>query len=237
MLYIYAMQYQENFINIYPFVSILSEQRKLKMERYVFLSDKARCILGELLLRYNLWKHYDIFTDVHFTYNDYGKPFLLEYKNIFFNISHSDKWVLCGVSDKPIGIDIEKESYVFDDIAKRFFTNEEYFYIKSNPHKDKKEVFYKLWTLKESFVKCIGLGLYRSMKTFRFKFVGNKIIFYNNEKRDNTYSFLNLRIDNEFQVAICVMDQGNELENIKLNFISLDEINKLREEKISRGFL
>jgi 4'-phosphopantetheinyl transferase len=55
--------------------------------------------------------------------NQYGKPYLKEYPNFNFNISHSGEYVLCAVDDKSIGIDVEEEGKHIDyeEIAKNFF--------------------------------------------------------------------------------------------------------------------
>lgn len=110
MIYLYAIQLEKNNYEdeILTLLPILSEERRTKTIKYRHFIDQIRCILGEVLVRYVLWRHYAIQSEeIHFQYNKYGKPSLKQYKNINFNISHSGVWVLCGVSDNLIGIDIE----------------------------------------------------------------------------------------------------------------------------------
>lgn len=75
-------------------------------------------------------------------------------KSIYFNVSHSNGLVVLAVSkDHEIGIDIEIIREVKNDL-KRYVTNDsEYQSIKSN------EDFFRIWTSKESLLKCIGTGL------------------------------------------------------------------------------
>ena len=57
----------------------------------------------------------------------YGKPCVYNHKNIYFNLSHSGKMVLCAISDREIGADIEYNDPEIDlNIAKNFFFNREY---------------------------------------------------------------------------------------------------------------
>ncbi|MCL0028295.1 hypothetical protein M1M88_01070 [Peptococcaceae bacterium] len=43
-----------------------------------------------------------------FVENDYGKPFLKNTNDLYFNVSHSGEWVVCAIHHHPIGIDIEQ---------------------------------------------------------------------------------------------------------------------------------
>ncbi|WP_157729153.1 4'-phosphopantetheinyl transferase family protein [Bacillus atrophaeus] len=84
--------------------------------------------MGEILARYAIskLKGYS-FKELTFTTNYYGKPFLESYENdCYFNISHSGEWVVCAIDKGHIGINIERIAPIKLDIAKRFFTDEEY---------------------------------------------------------------------------------------------------------------
>ena len=124
MVYLYAIQIVKNQYDdeIMSLLAKISEERRKKAKKYSRIIDKKRCILGEVLLRYILWKHYGITSkEIVFQYNEYGKPLLIMPKGIHFNISHSGEWVLCGVSDTPIGIDVEGGMVEVVSIAERFF--------------------------------------------------------------------------------------------------------------------
>lgn len=64
-------------------------------------------------------------------YNEYGKTFLKNIK-LYFSLSHSNKWVVCGLSNNEIGVDIEKIDKINIDIAKSAFCETEYDYIISS---------------------------------------------------------------------------------------------------------
>lgn len=88
-------------------------------------------------------------------YNKYGKPELKD-SDIHFNISNKDDYAIIGISDKPIGVDIEKFSYR-PKMLDRYFTKEEKEYILNS--EDKEAEFTRMWVKKESYVKMIGKGL------------------------------------------------------------------------------
>lgn len=58
-------------------------------------------------------------------YGENGKPFLLDYKEVHYNLSHSGDWILCAVSDQPVGIDIQQKSSMRRGLCDRVFSEEE----------------------------------------------------------------------------------------------------------------
>ncbi|MBR4230958.1 MAG: 4'-phosphopantetheinyl transferase superfamily protein [Bacilli bacterium] len=84
-------------------------------------------------------------------YNKYGKPYFKD-NPIFFNVSHSDKYAVLAVSDKEIGVDIQKITYKAKIINKICNENEKKLIKNAND-------FTKIWVKKESFVKMVGQGL------------------------------------------------------------------------------
>lgn len=84
-----------------------------------------------------------------------GKPY---YKNgVKFSISHSKDLVVVAFSDSEIGIDIEGITAFDARTISHYFHPKEAEYIEkySNSH----EIFFKLWTRKEAYLKAIGKGI------------------------------------------------------------------------------
>ncbi len=99
------------------------------------------------LLKNILKKEYNI-DDYTITRNENGKPYLNNINDIYFNISHSDKYLVIAISNKKIGVDIEK-------IKKYNAKINDILNIK--PKND--EEFFKYWTKKEALIKLKGLAL------------------------------------------------------------------------------
>lgn len=104
-------------------------------------------------------------------HGEHGKPFLDGYQDIHFNISHCDGLVACAFSDKPVGIDLERSADVKDSMVKRVLTQREQATLAGYKKNDAdyKEIFYRFWTLKESYIKWDGSGFFKDPKEVSFE--------------------------------------------------------------------
>lgn len=88
----------------------------------------------------------------------HGKP---QVAGIEFNLSHSGDLVVYAISDRPIGIDIERiRSMELSGIIQRFFTSNEFATWQKLPPSEQSAAFFRTWTVKEAYLKAIGTGLY-----------------------------------------------------------------------------
>ena len=121
-------------------------------------------IAGIELCRGMIKKHFGTEFD-SFIYNDNGKP-LVDKEGIFFNTSHSKGRVVCAISDKPVGVDIEKltekSSEEIENFAKRYFVENEIALLEKEEYSAL--AFYKIWTKKEAYSKMLGSALSRNLK-------------------------------------------------------------------------
>lgn len=131
------------------------------------MAGMQRKVLGELLLRALINRDHRISSDrITIAYNPKKKPYLESHPRIHYNISHSGQWVVIAFSDKQVGVDVEKIRNVNLNVAKRFFSEDEKNRLFSLPARLRLPYFFDLWTLKESFLKAIGTGLTRPLKSF-----------------------------------------------------------------------
>ncbi len=138
--------------------------RKEKTERYKFIKDKNLSLGAEMLLFYALSDiGYNKIPEYIFGKN--GKPYLKD-RDIFFNLSHSEEYVLCGISSSEIGCDIQKIEGFDLKLSERFFTENEHKKILFAENGNKDRMFYRIWTLKESFIKAKGEGLNIPLDSF-----------------------------------------------------------------------
>lgn len=101
-----------------------------------------------------------------FFYGKSGKPYITSCLNFRFNISHTKGWVAVAVGNNDLGIDIEKLREYKPAVAKRFFHNDEYSFLTALPPYLQDVFFTRLWTSKESYVKCIGTGIANTFDKF-----------------------------------------------------------------------
>ena len=140
--------------------------RRKKIEKLRRKRDKRLSLAAGLLLKKALADHGIDYDEVIITVDENGKP-SIPGSGLHFNLSHSDEKVLCAVSDRPVGCDVEKIEEIDIKIAKRFFAEEEYKIIAVSD--DSQTEFYRIWTMKESFSKAIGLGLKLPLDSFTFE--------------------------------------------------------------------
>lgn len=92
-----------------------------------------------------------------FVKNEFGKPFLKDYPEIYFNISHCKGVAACAVGSENMGLDVEGVRPFSDLLLRKVLSKEEQ--ERFLTVKNREEVFFRYWTLKEAYVKYIGKGL------------------------------------------------------------------------------
>ena len=180
---------------------ILKHISKIKNDAYRASSSIAYSLLGSMLQ--------EVFgisiNDVTFTENVHGKPIICD-TDIYFNISHSANAVMCAVSDHEVGVDIEKICDIRDAIVKRCFSAYEKDQVSSA------EDFYRIWTLKEAYLKAIGTGIDRKLDSLSLD-LGDTVTCTDNGVAV-PYHFCSV-ISNGFAVSVCSEDNISS-ENIMI---------------------
>ncbi len=197
---IYFFDDYENFC-AEKFLKILPENRIEKYNRLKRNSDRDNCVVAYLLLRYALRENgIDSFeTEV----GENGKPFLKSEK-LFFNISHCAEGVAVVVDTEPVGIDVQEIGGFNEKVAKRFFNESENKKINASP--DKAKAFTRIWTLKESAIKCEGKSL-ANLGEFSF---GDYENFF--EKYEKKFSCLS---EKNVLISVCGDRYFDKIKNVK----------------------
>ncbi|MDF2522176.1 MAG: phosphopantetheine--protein transferase, partial [Clostridia bacterium] len=138
-----------------------------------------------------------------FLVNEYGKPYLPTNFNLQFNVSHSGEWVVCAVDERPVGIDVElMRKTDMLEIAHRFFAAKEYDMLSNADKSIRKELFYDIWTLKESYIKALGKGLSIKLNSFSIILAGNTISYETQIQHEQCY-FKQYYIDASYRLSVC----------------------------------
>ena len=146
---------ENTFQYLLKFVQTEKQERILKQK---IKQNADNMLMGEILAKTVIKKTFGIdIAKKKFAYTEYGKPYLLNYPHVHFNISHSGEYVACAVSDKPVGVDIQKIGEYNCDVAKRVCNEKELEQIENSL--DKASEFTKLWTQKEAVLKMYGTGI------------------------------------------------------------------------------
>lgn len=184
----------------------VSERRRHKTDRLKFRKDKLLSLAAESLLiqaceDYGL----DYYTETIIE-NEYSKPDFAGGK-YHFGLSHSGTKAMCVIADCPVGCDVEIMDKANLDIAKRFFSKDEYAVLESiEKMPDKKDMFYRIWTLKESFVKCIGKGMSCPFDSFAVEFFEDEHEISNEEYRGK-YKLHEIKLEDGYKYSMCMKIQ------------------------------
>ncbi|MCR5603129.1 MAG: 4'-phosphopantetheinyl transferase superfamily protein [Lachnospiraceae bacterium] len=174
-------------------IPMVHEDRVKAAMKYRFEADRKRSLLAHALLNSAVKEKYpDILLPVMPVADKFGKPHLYitadtsepvhvidssyipdipasadifehngkSYTEVYFSVSHSGDYAVCALDDHPVGIDVEVIGKESRNIAERFFARDELEYITDTGS------FYHIWTLKESFMKVVGLGMRLPMDSF-----------------------------------------------------------------------
>lgn len=151
----------------------------------------------------------------------YGKPYLQNSKLGYFNISHSGDWVVCAFDSSPIGIDIERKEVIDLEVMYRFYSSSEVFQINSRSLEEQISWFYKIWTLKESYLKALGIGLRVPLNSIEFFINNEKDIQYFSKIDREKWHFRLYEIDPAYEMAICQQTYSSSVEVQILDFHKL----------------
>ncbi len=176
------------------FNAVLSEEEKYRINKYKFKYLRDRHTLSKGLLKSFISNYLNIETEeIKFLQNEYGKPSLhpeLNNIDLQFNVSHSEHLgMFAFTTGQEIGIDVEliQEIPNLNEIVNMCFSDFEKEWLYKSELGLQKELFYKVWTCKEAFIKAIGTGLSFPLKEIEFKINNNKTIEFQSIHGDLSY--------------------------------------------------
>lgn len=213
----------ELFIELLKLVDV-DYQRKIL--RYRFWQDRQRSLFGHLLARYTIMQSYSLKNDaIAIAENVYGKPYVVGHEEIHYNVSHSGNWVVCAVNTSAIGIDVQEMKEIKLTIAERFFSEEENAYLASLTREEQKQEFCTIWSLKEAYVKAIGMGLFQPLNEFSIIKKAENFQLKVKEAMEYNFFFRQYDVGEKYRLSVCTKennfcDKAEELslENIRKAF-------------------
>lgn len=149
--------------------SILSSEEKERARAFNFDADRNLYIAARGALRLVLGRFLDTSAaDVELSFNDHGKPCLVD-SDLEFSVSHSNDLVLLGFAmQRRVGIDVEAidSRLPMQDLVARFFSPAERSVFDTLSQSARVGFFFETWTRKEAYVKAMGEGLSIPPETF-----------------------------------------------------------------------
>lgn len=154
----------------------LAEEEKVRADRFRQSTSRNQHVVGRGMARQLLGTSGVDPKEIHFEAAAHGKPYVSAPIDAQrpFNVAHTNGLVMCGIGselDDLVGIDVEKLDRKTDPgLATRYFSPPEVSYLERFASEtERRNAFLRVWTLKESFIKAIGTGLYTPLADFAFE--------------------------------------------------------------------
>lgn len=141
----------------------------------------------------------DYTEDSPVTKGKFGKPSLTEHPEIHYSISHADGISACIVSGKECGIDCERIRPLRPAVMRRAFSENEKQLVEEAPEEQRDTLFFRLWTLKEAYIKAVGTGLSFPLEQAEFILTEDGFT-----TAIDGYKFRQYIIRGEFVVSVCI---------------------------------
>jgi len=157
---------------------LLSSEELAAANRFRFHALRHRYILAHGVLRLLFRDRYGLSAkDQDIGKNRFGKPHLIRFPQIQYNMSYSANYVMIGVNEgDPIGVDIEVFRVIEDaaELMDLHFTEAERSAILQSASQGtcRSREFLKIWVRKEACVKASGRGLDIPLKNLECVFEG-----------------------------------------------------------------
>jgi 4'-phosphopantetheinyl transferase len=164
-----------------PLNEVLSDEERERRDRFVFPGDRRDFAAAHALLR-NALSLYGTTAPGAWSFEKdrHGKPSIVSSQAgsppLVFNLSHTRGLVACVIArGTSVGVDVERCSRLVNarEIASRFFSGPELDILLRCEPKDYASRFIELWTLKEAYIKAVGVGLGVPLDSFGFQFEDN----------------------------------------------------------------
>ena len=153
---------------------LLDEGERARWKRFVVEGARRRFALCRAALRVNLCERLGCSNEeLSFGYLEHGKPFAIVDgipSEASFNVSHSGGHGLIGFAVQDgLGVDLEVRAPLrdFDGIGGRVYGPRERRALAAATGREKADLFYRLWSLKEALIKALGTGF--SLNPARFE--------------------------------------------------------------------
>ncbi len=145
---------------------MLDDAERARANRFRFAADRNAYIAAHALARAMLSRRAGIAPHQwRFRATERGKPEIdpaFGRPDLRFSLSHTHGMVACAVAcTARIGIDVEAcaTSVPVLETARRLFATSELRYLADLPADQLHAAFYRIWTLKEAYLKALGTGL------------------------------------------------------------------------------
>lgn len=211
---------------------ILDREERGRADRFRFECDRREFIAAHALLRSLLTFHLGRpAASWQFATGAFGKPkFADKFRmpNIDFNLSHTrDLVVAAVVAHGAVGVDVEKIDLAKADfkVAQRYFAAAEVEILRQTPQPKQATCFFRLWTLKEAYLKAIGAGLGTPLDSFAFTLAPIRINFLAaSQDHPQRWHFAMLPTTGQHVLSLAVTGHGNRTIRVMARAVGAQDL-------------
>lgn len=171
----------------------LNADEEIRREKYYYKRNKKCYVISHGIVNYiySKWIGCKV-KELPFDKGTFLKPHIENEYQIQYNITHSKDLLAVGLSKYAIGIDVEyiDRNIDYEDIVKMSFHIKERDFIQKDLN-----LFYRVWVIKEAYLKLIGEGLNRPLNSFYIEQYLNKeqneaiLVDEYKKRKDKAYIF------------------------------------------------
>jgi 4'-phosphopantetheinyl transferase len=211
--------------------TLLSRPERQRCAAFYFENHRTEYALSHAILRLVLSEYAPVKPeDWRFSAGEWGKPEIAGPAldpPLWFNLSHTGGFVACVAGRIPqLGVDVENINRMTacDEIAKQSFAAAEYAYLRNLPSALQRKAFFRLWTLKEAYIKAEGKGLSIPLDSFCFRFSAENPVAGNQaevtleltgESKSDGWNFFEFHAGHDYRISIGAQKTGQGAFNVQ----------------------
>jgi 4'-phosphopantetheinyl transferase len=190
---------------------VLDSAEQACADRFRANADRDAYIAAHALLRLTLSETRGIAPhEWRFRVADNGKPEvdpMLGQPGLKFSLSHTRGMVACVVGHgHDLGVDVEALDPALEivEIAQRFFAPAEVALIAGAVPAQQPDLFYRVWTLKEAYLKATGEGMAGSLEAFAFSLNPVSVSFASGQEDPADWQFAEFTVGPSHRLAMAI---------------------------------
>ena len=190
-------------------MTLLSDAEKHRCGAFHLEKHRTEYALSHAMLRLMLSEYAPVRPEEwEFSTGKWGKPEIsgpaLD-TPVWFNLSHTDGFAACVAGRvRQLGVDVENTNRITpcDELAKHSFAAAEYEYLRNLPLGLQRDTFFRIWTLKEAYIKAEGKGLSIPLDSFHFHLSDEVTLELNGEFARDGWSFFEFQPGSDYRISI-----------------------------------
>ncbi|MBP1996329.1 4'-phosphopantetheinyl transferase family protein [Paenibacillus eucommiae] len=220
--FLYAVHLNSH-VDFEQILHTLQWQEQQRISRYMRFQDKLNSLISTILIKFLLYKHFNVLSVMEKTV--YGRPFVEDpLWHGDFNISHSGCVIVCALTHSGrIGVDIEKINDMDPAVTEQCLSEIELLqWNQKQSSLEKLKLFYRFWTLKESYLKYEGTGIaFVPLKNIAFEIQDEQA---SRLLQDKALKFCSYPFIGDYVISICSdkMDPPPKVNILQLNTLLSD---------------